>query len=180
MKISKKLNAGQAGFTLVETMVSILILGGGLLALATALSQGMVIMGTAHSHQIAKQKATEAMENVFTARDARKIAQWNSLQNFSRGGIFLDDLRPLGNPGPDGLINTTDDNLTDIEVDHQTGPDGQMDTADDVYHTLNNFQRQILITDLSPNLRQIQVIIVYNIGSLQRRYVLTAYISPFA
>ncbi len=180
MNTTKKPDRGQTGFTFVETMIAILILGGGLLALAVSFTQGMVVMGTAHAHQVAKEKAAEAMENVFTSRDARKIAQWSSIQNESNGGIFLDGLQPLGNPGPDGLINTTDDILTDIEVDHQTGPDGVMDTADDIYHSLTEYNRQILITNLSPNLRQIQIIIVYTIGSLQRSYQLTAYISPFA
>jgi len=180
MNITKKPNCGPKGFTFVETMMAMLILGGGLLALAVSFTQGMVVMGTAHPHQVAKEKASEAMESVFTSRDARKIASWNLIQNQSNGGIFLDGLQPLGNPGADGLINTVDDDLADIELDHQPGPDGLMDTADDTYHTLTEYKRQILITNISGNLRQVQIIIVYNIGSLQRSYQLTTYISPFA
>jgi type II secretory pathway pseudopilin PulG len=177
--INRESNFGSpAGFTLLEAMLAIVILGCGLLALASGLSQGMVIMSTSHSHQIAKEKASEAMESVFTSRDARKITNWNLIRNVSAGGIFLDGLQPLREQGNDGLVNTADDG--DIETDIQPGSDQLLGTADDVVVLLDNYQREIEITDIAPNLRQIRIIINYTIGHLSRQYTLAAYISPFA
>jgi prepilin-type N-terminal cleavage/methylation domain-containing protein len=169
---------GSSGFTLLEAMIAIVILGGGLLALAVAFSQGMVVMSTSHFHQIAKEKASEAMESVFTSRDARKITNWNLIQNRSHNGIFLDGLQPLRSQGPDGLVNTLDDG--DVEVYEEPGPDNIVGTDDDVRIVLNNFQREIEITNIAPNLRQIRVVVSYTIGHLNRQYELTAFISPFA
>jgi prepilin-type N-terminal cleavage/methylation domain-containing protein len=180
MRIIKRPDISQSGFTLVETLMALLILSGGLLALATGLTQGMLIMLTSHPHQIAKEKAAEAMENVFTARDAQKIASWSDVQNAGNGGIFSGNPEPLAAPGPDGLVNTADDEVSNIETDRQAGPDDTLFTSDDILVPLDNFQRQIIITEITANLRQIQVIITYTVGQLSRQYQLTAYISPYA
>jgi hypothetical protein len=149
----------ESGLTLVETMISIIIMGGGLLALALAFAQGMVTMSTSHSHQVAKEKAAEAIESVNTSRDTRVIT-WNQIRNISSGGVFQDGARQIRVPGPDGLVNTADD--------------GALDPA------MTDFTRQIEIVDLAPNLREIRVIIRYQIGSLQRQYRLVSYVSSFA
>jgi prepilin-type N-terminal cleavage/methylation domain-containing protein len=172
-------NARASGFTLVETMIAMLILSGGLLALAMAFAQGMVTMGSAHSHQIAKEKASEAIESVFTARDTR-IITWSQIRNQDRGGIFLNGSQSLRGPGPDGLINTNDDGSQGIESETLPGPDGRLGTADDVEIPLSGFAREIQITDLTANLRQVRVIVSYQIGSLTRQYQLVSYISSFA
>jgi len=168
----------QFGFSLIEVMISIVILSGGLLALASGLSQGMVIVTTAHHHQIAKEKASEAMESVFTSRDARKIASWDQIQNARNGGIFLDGARELREQGPDGLVNTQDDGAPEIYVD--AGPDNLLGTGDDKQVSLDNFRRELDIVTINPNLRQIRVIVRYNVGSITRQYQLIAFISPFA
>lgn len=167
----------RSGFTLVETMMAAAILTGGLLALAYGMAQGMVIMSTSHYHAIAKQKASEALESVNTSRDTH-IITWAQIRNVSNGGIFLDGMQPLRAHGPDGLVNTADDGAVETEV--LPGPDGTLGTADDIVNSLDAFRRQIIITDLAPNLRQIQVIIRYKIGSLNRSYTVTTHISSFA
>ena len=45
---------------------------------------------------------------------------------------------------------------------------------------LDSFTREIDITDIAPNLRQIRVIVRYQIGHLARQYELVAFISSFA
>ena len=45
---------------------------------------------------------------------------------------------------------------------------------------LNDFTREIEIRDIGDNLRQIRVIVRYQIGHLVREYTLTTYISSFA
>ena len=163
MSMTGELHQNQSGFTLVEAMIAVIILGGGLLALASGFSQGMILMSTSHNHQIAKEKASEAVESVFTSRDTRTIT-WAQIRNAGNGGIFLDGPQSLRAPGADGLVNTADD--------------GALETENQV--PLNNFTRETEIRDIAPNLRQIRVIVRYQMGHLNRRYELIAYISSFA
>jgi hypothetical protein len=158
-------------------MISIIIMGGGLLALATAFAEGMVVMSTSHFHQIAKEKASEAIESVFTARDTRTIT-WAQIRNVTGGGVFQDGPQSLRAAGPDGLVNTQDDGAAETET--LAGPDGLIGTADDDVFPLNTFTREIVITDIAPNLRQIRVLVRYRVGHLNRQYDLVAFISSFA
>jgi hypothetical protein len=136
-------------------------------------------MSTAHAHQIAKEKASEAMESVFTARDARKVTNWNLIQNKSVDGnaLFLDGPQPLKLAGADGLVNTLDDGA--VEKETLAGP-SNIKGQDDVVITLDNFQREVEIRDIDTNLRRIRIIITYTAGHMTRRYELISYISPFA
>jgi prepilin-type N-terminal cleavage/methylation domain-containing protein len=177
MLIVREPQGNHSGFTLVETLIAMTILGGGLLALAMAFAQGMIVMSTSHFHQIAKQKASEAIESVFTSRDTRTIT-WSQIRNVNNGGIFRDGPQLLRAPGRDGLINTADDGAMESEI--RPGPDGLLSTGDDVVVQLDTFTRQIIISDIAPNLRQVRVIVRYQIGHLTRQYELTTYISSFA
>jgi prepilin-type N-terminal cleavage/methylation domain-containing protein len=177
MRLIRRLRSGQSGFSLVEALIAIAILSVGLLALATGLSQGMIIMSTSHYHQVAKEKAAEAMESVFTSRDANRFASWDSIQNEDNGGIFLNGAQPLRIAGADGLVNTLDDrNITQIESD--PGKNGIPGDGDDVL--LSNYTREIQIEDRGTNLRQITIIISYQVGGMTREYRLTSLMSPFA
>jgi prepilin-type N-terminal cleavage/methylation domain-containing protein len=177
MHTTGKLLHDQSGFTLLEMMMAAVILTGGLLALAYGMAQGMVVMSTSHYHSIAKQKASEALESVNTSRDTH-IITWAQIRNVSNGGIFLDGMQPLRAHGADGLVNTADDGAVENEI--LPGPDRVMGTADDVVNSLDVFRRQIIITDLAPNLRQIRVIVSYRMRSLTRSYSVITYISSFA
>jgi hypothetical protein len=177
MPIVKEPRGNESGFSLVDTMMAVIIMGGGLLALAVAFSQGMILMGTSHYQQIAKEKASEAVESVTSARDTRVIA-WAQIRNVSNGGIFLDGATPLRAPGTDGLVNTGDDGAAETET--LPGPDGILGTGDDEVVSLDRFTREIRITDIAPNLRQILVIVSYQVGRSTRQYQLMTYISSFA
>ena len=177
MPVIRDPQSNQSGFSLIDTLLGMVILGGGLLSLALAFSQGMIIMSTSHYHEIAKQKASEAVESVTTARDTRVIT-WAQIRNVGNGGVFLDGPQPLRDPGADGLVNTADDGAVESEI--LPGPDGLLSTADDVVYQLNAFTREIKITDLAQNLRQIQVTVTYTVGGLARTYQLVTYISSFA
>ena len=167
-----------AGFSLLEALLAMIILGAGLLALAMGLAQGLSIVSASPYHQIAREKASETMESVFTARDARKISSWDKIRNRSQGGVFLDGPQPMRTQGADGLVNTLDDG--ELETHTLPGRDNIMGTADDVTAPLTGFTREIEITGLSPNLRRIRVIVRYTIRGLERQYQIVACISPFA
>ena len=177
MRTNGKTRPDESGFSLVETLIAMIILSGGLLALASAFSQGLIVMSTSHYHQIAKEKASEAIESVATARDTRVIT-WAQIRNVDAGGVFLNGARPIRAQGADGLVNTADDGALETEI--QPGPDRILGTPDDVVIPLTAFTRQIQIIDIAPNLRQIQVTVSYQIGHLTRQYQLTTYISSFA
>ena len=177
MPVIRDPQSNQSGFSLIDTLLGMVILGGGLLSLALAFSQGMIIMSTSHYHEIAKQKASEAVESVTSARDTRVIT-WAQIRNVGNGGIFLDGPQSLRDPGNDGLVNTADDGAIDFET--LPGPDGVLGSGDDVVFQLNDFTREIRITDIATNLRQILVIITYRVGGANRTYQLTSYISSFA
>lgn len=172
----------ERGFTLVETIVAVGVLAFGLLAAGALLASGMQKIASSPDDVIATQKATEAIESVFSARDTHTLT-WAQIRNVngasgSDGGIFLDGPQPLRTPGADGLIDTADDGA--VETVTYPGPDQQFGTADDIAVTLNGFTREIQIRDVEANLRSITVTITYQVGTAQRTYTLTAYISSFA
>jgi hypothetical protein len=134
-------------------------------------------MSTSHIQQVAKEKAVEAIESVTSARDTRVIV-WNQIRNVANGGIFRDGPQPMRTPGLDGLVNTADDGAVETEVD--PGPDGILGTGDDIVFALANYTREIRITDIAPNLRQVLVIVIYQRGAMIRQYQMITYISSFA
>ncbi len=171
-----------AGFTLVEVLVALAIVTGAALALAAVLAQGTQILLASQAQMIATEKATEAVESVFTARDTRVLA-WAQVRNVAGasgadGGIFLDGPQPLRSAGPDGLVNTADDGP--IEALVLPGPDNLLGTADDQRVPLTDFTREIEIRDLGPNLRRLRVTVRYRVGTGTREHVLVTYISSYA
>ena len=95
----------QSGFSLLETMFAIGILSVGALGMAGIFAQGMQ-QTTSSPHELtATQKAAEAIESVFSARDSH-ILTWTQLRNVSHGGIFKNGPHPLTTAGPDGVVGT--------------------------------------------------------------------------
>jgi prepilin-type N-terminal cleavage/methylation domain-containing protein len=173
----------QSGFSLVESLIAVSILSFGMLAIALAFLQGTTQLSGAHLDVLAREKAAEAIESVFTSRDTRTI-QWTQIRNVdggtgTDGGIFIDGARPLSRPGPDGLINTADDDVN-LEVLVQPGADGLLGTADDVQRPLTEFTREVVIRDVGLTLRRLTVVIRYRVGDAPREYSITTLISSYA
>jgi prepilin-type N-terminal cleavage/methylation domain-containing protein len=183
------------GFSLIEVMIAMAILATGLLSLAGVFALGLNHLAGSSAALIAREKAREAVESVHTARDTRVIV-WCQVYNVNSArsaacaaaapGVFLDEPQPLRNPGPDGLVNTADDE--GLEESLQPGPDNQLGTEDDIRTPLSTYTRQIEITEImtgdppaaNTSLRRLRVTIGYKVGSSERTYVLTTYISSIS
>lgn len=181
----------QSGFTLVEVMVAAVVLAAGLLSVLSLFAYSLSTLQTSQEELIARQKAKEGMESVFSARDSSQIT-FDQINNQANGGIFLDDFAPIYDPpGADGIANTADDATTgnaQIDAIVLPGPDGILGTADDVRESLSNFQRRITISPvfitgtskLNNNLRLVTVTVKYTVPQFgTRQYQVTAYVSKF-
>jgi len=189
----------QAGFTLIETMIALIVLTVGVLGLAAMLGTGLAYMQTSQYDYIAQQKAAEAVESVFEARDIGQ-ATWSTICNAGdvgvcSSGIFLAGANPLCGAGADGIIGTADDyNGTSCGGGAQAAPDSILmpnsagNLNPPVSMPLSTFTRTITIGTVSDstgktinNLRQITVTINYSAGPFRNRsYTLNAYISNFS
>ena len=152
----------QQGFALLETLIAIVVLMIGLLAVLATFAMAIGNTNSVQLDSIARQKATEALESIFTARQTSQITFAN-IQNVGAGtGIFTPGFTPMTDPGPDGLDGTGDD-VAAAPV-RLPGPSGVItNTAADVLVNLGNFTRQIQIVNVpgNPNIRQITVTVRY-------------------
>lgn len=146
----------EGGFTLIEVMIAIVVMTVGLLAVIASFATAISATQSAEEDLIARQKVLEAMESIYTARNAQQIP-FAAIANVSSGGIFLDGAQPLMCAGRDGLVGTADDVVCTTQAGANCpgvgaecmvlpGPDGILGTADDVTMSLGNFTRTIAIT----------------------------------
>jgi type II secretory pathway pseudopilin PulG len=173
----------ESGISLVETMIAMLVLTVGAIGMAAVFLKGMQNAGSSPTELVATQKAAEAIESVFSARDSHTIT-WAKLRNVDQG-IFLKDPQPMFVAGDDGIMGTADDGKDGLdtgvlETAVLPGPDQLIGTADDREETLDGFKREIKITDVRDDLRLITVTITYPAGGTTRKYTLTSYISAVA
>ena len=183
---------GQAGFTLMESMIAVAILAIGILALAAMLADCLAYMAMSQYDYIAQQKAAAAVESIFTARDMGQ-ATWASICNVGStvctGGIFINGAQPLCDPGIDGIVDTADDYVGSgcaVQPDAIILLNGSatFSSGSAIRVPLSTFQflRAVAITNVPnmANLRQIQVTITYTAGRFKRTYTLTTNISNFS
>ena len=177
--MAKRLDS-QAGAMLIETLVAMVVLTAGAVGMASVFLYGIQSASSGPNELVATQKAAEAVESVFSARDSHAVT-WDQLRNASGGGIFLDGPQEMRLAGDDGILNTNDDAAEPIESTMLPGKDQDLQTAsDNTEVTLTSFRREIAISELSSVLREITVVITYQAGTVNRSYTLTALISAYA
>ena len=178
-----KRQRSQKGFTLMETMIALVVLAVGILGLAAMLGDALTYTASSQNDFIAQQKAEQAVEAIFTAKYSGNatFAQIANPSVANPQGLFLTTPQLLRQPGPDGLVGSINDTTAPLDYILQPGPDGVMGTADDVQLTLGTFTRTITIADIvnEPNLRTVNVVVNYRAGRFARSYSLTTYISAF-
>lgn len=184
-------NRSSRGFTLIEVMIATVVLTVGLIAVAALFAAAIAASQQSQEDQIAKQKAREALEGVYSARNDTALT-FDSIQNVSNGGIFKDGFIPLnlacppvGNCNTNGIVGTTSETTTPDRVVYP-GPDGVLGTGDDRFISLSNYQRQIQISPVvqggtaNPDIREIIVTVrVFTPGRGARDYTVSGYISRF-
>jgi prepilin-type N-terminal cleavage/methylation domain-containing protein len=188
----------QKGFTLIETVISMVILTIGSVGLLGVFGLAVKAGQTSQDDMIARQLASEAMESIYTARNSSEIS-WAQIANVSNGGIFVNNMNVIKCAGPDGIVDTVDDAScltasgttcpnSGIKCLNEPGPDGIVGTADDVVLSLSNFQRQIVITPLTDvngnpiqTLSQVAITIQYTVpnSSVVKNYVINEYVSEY-
>jgi prepilin-type N-terminal cleavage/methylation domain-containing protein len=173
----------QKGFTLLEIVIAMAVLSFGILALASFYTQGMQASYRSQIQFIAQEKAQEALETIFTARDTQMLS-FAQINNVSAGGVFLDGPQPLLAPGPDGLVGTADDDAANPDnIVVGPGPDKVLGTADDITINLNPWMtRTILIQPVQNenNLNQITITVNYNYEGQAGQFQLVCYISSYS
>lgn len=191
-----RMHQPQGGFTLLEVMVAIVVMTVGLLALIASFAAALAATKSSQQQLIARQKALEALESIYTARNSNQIG-FAAINNLPAPGIFMVGPQPLNSAGADGILGTADDVAfppngvcpSGPECVVLPGPDGMLGTADDVPMSLSTFTRQIQINPVleadgvtqNPNLRQAVVTVNYIVPgtTLQRSYTVNALISSF-
>jgi type II secretory pathway pseudopilin PulG len=165
----------EAGFSLVETIIALVILLVGILSTFTAISFGVLSMQESEKRSLAKEVARSTMETIFSIRDLQAFDpqtgesySWNTIQNTSgaNGGVFLNGWTPIReNPGDDGIFGTADDSCA---APNPCVVSGYTNNS----AIISGLQRKIEVADLVENnvvrKRQITVRVRYFVGQLQR------------
>jgi type IV pilus modification protein PilV len=151
-RLGKK-KSSRRGFSLIEVMIAIVITTVGLLGLMATFATAIKATSSAQEDLIARHKALDALESIYTARNSQQIP-FASINNTASGGIFRSGPQQMLCAGPDGLVGTGDDvPCTNpntgaacpggVECLVLPGPDGVLGTADDLTYSLGSFTRTI-------------------------------------
>jgi len=182
--------SGERGFTLLEVLIALAVLVVGLMSLAYGIGIGLAVVQMSTMDTIAREKAREAMEDVFTARDTSTIA-FTQICNIPTGSnpnncLFVNGLQPMYTSDSSGLVNTQASvNQGTLETFVTPGPDGVMGTSDDVTYNLTGFQRSIQVLSLGKSdgytdLVQVTVTIQYNpLPWISRAVTMVTVMSPY-
>jgi hypothetical protein len=175
----------EAGITILEMVVAMLLLTVGLLGLAAAIGYAVTVSNKGRNLTNSKLLVVSLLEQMETLRNTQElkfgqIANVGAVDNTGATRNFAGfpvGFGPLSiNPGPDGIFGTDDDLIN-------PGPDNIYGTADDFTDntwTVPGYQRQIVITTFAsnPNLKRIEVTVRYpDAGGHMRDLVGVSYLN---
>jgi prepilin-type N-terminal cleavage/methylation domain-containing protein len=193
------------GFSLLEVLISMVILTVGLVSLLGVFGLAMAATQQSQQDMIAKQLANEAIESIMSARNTAQLS-WDDIQNTgstcanggSGCGMFATGAQPIYQPITTatglpcskylGIVGTTCDTSQPVQTLQSPGPDGIYGTADDVITPLTGYQRTILISPVVnssgvvvSSLRGVNVTVSYTTPQLKlpKTYVLSSFISQY-
>jgi type II secretory pathway pseudopilin PulG len=155
----------ESGFSLLETIIAMLILTVGLLSVASAIGYALMTSNSGRGLTHAKLLVVSSLEQMETLRDSGQL-NFAEISNTPVAGSsftgFPTTFLPVStDPGPDFVYGTLDDpGLTDPTL------------------AVNGVTRQILITSLSSTLKRIQVTLRYSPnGGTSRDLVCVSYLN---
>src|SRR5207253_10522109 len=79
----------QRGFALLETLIAIVVLMIGLLAVLASFALAVGNTASVQNDSIARQKAAEALESIFTARQTNEIT-FDNIQNHETSNVIFE------------------------------------------------------------------------------------------
>jgi type II secretory pathway pseudopilin PulG len=164
----------EAGITIIEMVAAMMVLTVGLLGLAASIGYAVTVSNRGRNLTNTKLVAVSLLEQMETLRNTQQltfgqIANAAAVDNSGAAWTFAGF--PTGyqllskNPGPDGIFGTTDDFIS-------PGADNVYGTSDDFTDSslaIAGYSREIVISNLSPNLKRIQVTVRYPDGGGQLR-----------
>jgi len=173
----------EAGITIMEMVVAILILTVGLLSVEASVGYAISVSNKGRSLTNTKLLAVSLLEQMETLRNTQRltfgqIANVGSVDNTDASQPFAGfpvGFQPISiNPGPDGIWGTSDDLIN-------PGADNTYGTGDDFTDPtwgVSGYSREIVITNLSTNLKRIQVTVRYpDAGGQMRSLVGVSYLN---
>ena len=155
-----------AGITIFEIVASLLVLTIGLLALAGSIGYAVAVSNKGRNITNTKLVAVSLLEQMETLRNTGQLtfgqianvgAVDNSGSTFDFAGFPSGYQLLSRNPGPDGIFGTADDFINP----GANNVYGDGDDFTDPSLAVSGFSREIVITNLSPNLKRIQVTLRY-------------------
>lgn len=164
----------ESGITLFEIVVAMLVMTVGLLGLAASIGYAVTVSNRGRNLTNTKLLAVSLLEQMETLRNTEQltfgqIANQGAVDNTGAAWNFAGF--PTGfnaisiNPGPDGIFGTGDDLIN-------PGGDNTYGTGDDFNDPtwgVNGYSREIVISNLSTNLKKIKVTVRYPDGGGQIR-----------
>jgi type II secretory pathway pseudopilin PulG len=164
----------EAGVTILEMALATIILTVGLLALAGSIGYAIAVSNKGRNLTNTKLVAVSMLEQMETLRNTGRLS-FNQIANAgavpaSEGQSFAGfptGFQPVSiNPGPDGIFGTSDD-----LIDPTTGQPQPT-------WAIAGCSREIVITNLSPTLKRIQVTLQYqDSGGQTRNLVAVSYLN---
>jgi prepilin-type N-terminal cleavage/methylation domain-containing protein len=188
----------QDGFALLEVLLAMVVLTIGLCAVLGAIGAAVTGTESAQEDLIARHKALDALESIYTARNSQQIP-FAEINNVSSGGIFVNNAQPLLCAGPDGLVGTADDVActspdngdacpnSGVECLYLPGDNGILGAGNYNIMSLANFTRTIAFNQVlqtngtaNPNLIAVTITVSYTKPNWQQRsYTVNALISAY-
>lgn len=166
----------ESGFSLIETIIALIILMVGILSTISALSFSIFYVQESEKNTYAREYARSALETIFSIRDLQLFDSegtnitynWDTLvvKTTTNSGIFTADWTPIReSPGNDGIYGTADDTCAatgNCVVGATTNSSAVVD----------GYQRKIEITDIEKNgvvrERYVVIRVKYMVGLNQR------------
>src|ERR1700685_2210498 len=90
----------QRGFSLIEVLISMAVMTIGICAVLMVFATAIRATSSAEEDLVARHKAMDAMESIYTARNSQQLP-FASINNVASGGVFLSGAQTLQCAGPD-------------------------------------------------------------------------------